>query len=80
MCSVINKHIALMCFVNGIMLTITLTTYLFLFFSTKYGYTYEPSILSEETLCQLGITIYVIIGGNMGSLHLSQLFLGDEIL
>ena len=66
--SVINKHIALICFVNGIMLPITLTSYLLLFLlSPKYGYTYEPSTISKETLCQLGITTYVIIGANIGT-------------
>ena len=50
------------------MLPITLTTYLLLFLlSPKYGYTYEPSTISKETLCQLGITTYVIIGANIGT-------------
>ena len=65
--STINKHIGLLCLVNGFMLPITLTIYFLLFLSTNYGDNYIPSSISRETLCYMGLMTWTFNAANFGA-------------
>ena len=65
--STINKHIGLLCLVNGFMLPVTLTIYFLLFLSTNYGDNYIPSTISRETLCYMGLMTWTFNAANFGA-------------